>query len=661
MPIFGSIAAAILLLAVCGFFPGFFLLRKLRWTPLEKLCGSIGLSLIFVYAATWAVYCLGPREQRPAYWAVAATSALLGVLSWRDAGRLFRSFRVRQSMLGFAALLALTFAMLAMIRVYSGAGWKGDWAEHFQRSLYFLDRLPADVEFLDMYLLPARPPMQNVLAAFFLGLTSDRFEVFQAIFGYLNLLMFLPCVLLMPALGFRRRRALIPLVALFAANPAVLQNVTYTWTKALTAFYVILAISLYLAGWRKGDRVRTAGAFLALAAGVLVHYSAGPYVIVLGIHYLARWRRERPLAWRDLAIAVAPAALLLATWFGWSFKVYGAKTTLASNTSITSAESDPGRNTVKIAANVFDTVVPTWIRGATPPFDQANAEGRLRDQAFLFYQVNLIFALGAFGGPLALWLLYRGLIRGEPGRERFFWRILIPAAVVIGIAVVGERDTGGVAHLTLLPLQIAGLALIAGAFPVLPTVARWIVVAGCLIDFGLGVYLHARVQSLENAPGREVFAKLAYHGGGRFGMAPPGADALSQTAWQNWLMKRRTEVFAQWLRELPRGHENDPLFLAGWPGVEKELKTGLEREEKNWGGWPARHGGLLTHIGDHVAGQSGFGTNVASIVLAALFAACLWPLARQAMTPVRTPAATPARSAAASRRGGGGTSRKARK
>jgi hypothetical protein len=33
----------LLLLPVCSFAPGFFFIRKLRWNPLEKLCGSIGL------------------------------------------------------------------------------------------------------------------------------------------------------------------------------------------------------------------------------------------------------------------------------------------------------------------------------------------------------------------------------------------------------------------------------------------------------------------------------------------------------------------------------------------------------------------------------------------------------------------------------------------
>ena len=61
--------------------------------------------------------------------------------------------------------------------------------------------------------------MMNVLAAFFLAQTSDRFELFQAVFVFLNVLLFLPCCLIMPALGRRAKRRTWPLVLLFAASP----------------------------------------------------------------------------------------------------------------------------------------------------------------------------------------------------------------------------------------------------------------------------------------------------------------------------------------------------------------------------------------------------------------------------------------------------------
>ena len=637
MPFFGMVVAALLLLAVCSFFPGFLALRRLQWTPIEKLCASAGLSMVLVYLAVWGIYCFGPREQRPAYWAVAGAAALCALVGARDAWRLARTFRVRQTLVAFGFLLAWTFTMLAMIRVYSGAAWTSDWAEHFQRSLFFLHRFPASTRIIEEYALPARPPMQNVLTAFFLGLTADRFEIFQAIFGFQALLMFVACVLLMPALGFRRRRALIPMVVLFAANPVVMQSVTYTWTKALAAFYVVLAIALYLGGWRKNDRGRTAAAFLALAAGVLVHYSAGPYLVVMGLHYLVRVWRERPRLWRDLAIAVAPGALLLASWFGWSMRTYGSKVTFASNTSITSAERNPVKNLGKIAANTWDTIVPAWLRGNGPDWAQPNADGRLRDHAFVFYQLNPVFGLGAVGGPLVLWLLWRRLIRGRPGRERQFWRILIPASVVLGIAVVGERDTLGVSHLTLLGLEVSGLALLAGAFPRLHPALRAAVIAGCAVDFGLGIFLHARLQSLENTPARAVWPEITYLGSGQFGKAPPTAETLSEPAWTNWLRKHRAEIFARWLVSLPRGNEGDLLFRANWPPLEQQIKTGLHNEATGWGGWKERNGGVLTHLGDRVAGASGRGTEVASWLFLAQFAGMMWLLARQAFPRERAP------------------------
>ena len=62
--LFGLLALLLALLLVCSFTPGFFFIRRLRWTPREKLCGSVGLSLILVYLAAWAIYCFGPQEAR---------------------------------------------------------------------------------------------------------------------------------------------------------------------------------------------------------------------------------------------------------------------------------------------------------------------------------------------------------------------------------------------------------------------------------------------------------------------------------------------------------------------------------------------------------------------------------------------------------------------
>lgn len=230
-----------ILLPLCSFAPGFYLVRKFAWNPMEKFCSSVGLSVILIYLASWALFCLGPRDGGETLtMAVSAGVSLvcltLAIAARKDIAALFRSPSVRRGAIGYAFLFGWTLTLLAVIRHYSGFGWGQDWLEHFQRTLFFLHRFPASTPVMGGYQLPARPPMMNVLAGFFLAQTEDRFELFQVIFTFFNLLLFLPCCLLMPALGVSRRPRVLPLVALFAFNPVVIQGATYSWTKSLSSF-----------------------------------------------------------------------------------------------------------------------------------------------------------------------------------------------------------------------------------------------------------------------------------------------------------------------------------------------------------------------------------------------------------------------------------------
>src|SRR5579883_2067373 len=252
-----QLCAVFVLLVICSFAPGFFFVRHFRWTPLEKLCGSVGLSLICLYASTFAVYDFTGRQQAIFLAAVSGVCLVLGLLAWNHLRRLAAIASVRRVLAGFGFLFFWTFLLLAMIRNYSGAWWSGDWVEHFQRTLFFVHHFPHNTFMHGNYMVPARPPMMNILGAFFLAQTADRFEIFQFVFAFLNLLPFLPCCLMLPALiPGKSRRKVLPLVALFALNPMVMENVTYAWTKLLTAFFVILGCWFYLAGIRKGERGR---------------------------------------------------------------------------------------------------------------------------------------------------------------------------------------------------------------------------------------------------------------------------------------------------------------------------------------------------------------------------------------------------------------------
>src|ERR1051326_3343138 len=147
----------------------------------------------------------------------------------------------------------------------------------------------------------------------------------------------------------------------------------------------------------------------------------------------------------------------------------------------------------------------------------------------------MVFAMGILGGPLVLWFLYRALRRRDLP-QRGFWIALIGFIVAVGLLVVGERDYFGVAHLTLISLFALGLTLLASRFGRSRTVAV-LIVSGCAIDFGLGVFLQARIEHLENTPERPVFATLAVGDAGIDFPAP--ADTLSQPAWGNWFRKHQ--------------------------------------------------------------------------------------------------------------------------
>jgi len=132
---------ALFALVVCCFAPGFLFVRRLLWGGLEKLCGSIALSLILLWLGSWTVYVFASPA---AYYGLAAACLLAAAVTARDTLSLFRSPRVRRAAGAYAILLAWTFLVLAVIRNYSGALWFGDWIEHFHRTLFFLHKFPTN-------------------------------------------------------------------------------------------------------------------------------------------------------------------------------------------------------------------------------------------------------------------------------------------------------------------------------------------------------------------------------------------------------------------------------------------------------------------------------------------------------------------------------------
>lgn len=603
--------AALLLIAICSFAPGFFFVRKLRWSALEKLNASIALSLVFVYCATFLIYAL--HGDRRLHWLVSAASVILGAIAFRDLVRLFRA--VRHTLAAFAFLLAWCLLILLLIRNYSGGGWTYDWLEHFHRTIFFLDTLPPSTTFAG-YHVAARPPFMNVVAAFVLAHVGSRFELFAIVFVYLSVLALLPCVLLMRLMG--RSRPLL-LAALLACNPFFVENVTYTWTKLLAAFFVLFGLWLYLAGQRKDDARRTIAAFVALTAGVLVHYSAAPYLLLIALHYAVRVLRER--RWKEAFLGAAISLALVFTWLGWSIATYGTNATLKTNTSVTDWNAKGQSSTQKVAANVIDTLVPRALLTDTLPddFKQESFPGYLRDYIFLLVQPNLIFAMGLIGGPLIVLLAFRRVRSG-------FWLFFLPLAILLGIAVHGAPDRTGVAHVTLQPIVLLGLTLLAANFAQLPRVLRWIVILGCVADATLGVFLQTWLQSQDRDTGAYRVSIIRRNGT----IADSPESVFTQFALRNWWMKQNRAVIAETLRRPEIRTAPQLQYDLNW-----ELVLLREEDRQSWGGWYARNGDRITFLGDRARPFA----NATWLLLGAMFAAALAVLTRAAVTPRARPSA----------------------
>lgn len=483
------------LLPVLCIGPGFFLVRRLRWGSSEKLCASIGVSIFLIYLVSTSIYL--SKISWKWCWLATAAGIFLTLLCWRDLLGFLRRRSIRRQLSGFALLLGAGLLMLCLIQHYSGGEWAGDWLEHYQRAVFFLNRQPPETKFIQRYVLPARPPMMNLVASYFLAHTATRYDLFQLVFLFLNLLVLFPCILLANHLVKYGSRRVWLIASFLALSPVVMENATWTWTKLLTAFYVILSLAFYLRAWQKNDATKMIAAIASLSAALLVHYSAGPYAIALFLHYLLILPSRRRIL-PEVGGAFGIVTVVLATWFIWALVMYGPRTTFASNTTATDTRGlSLSENLTKLGGNFSDTFLPHPLRvrhnDFSFRFDQPNPYGFVRDFFFLIYQTTLTFAWGLIGWIALTWLMFKQLSRARAA-QRWFWTIFIFFGVGIGIAVVGSRERFGVAHACLQPFGLVGLTLLAAGLPRLP---RW---AGCTlvvfmgIDLLLGIILHSRME-----------------------------------------------------------------------------------------------------------------------------------------------------------------------
>ena len=189
------------LLLICSTGPGLLIVGRLRWSPMEKLAGAFAASFVVIYLTSLLLFCLNAGAT--AYWAASGLFVVMGILGWPTARLILRYRHTRRVLLAFFVVVGWEFLHLAMVRCYGGGNWAVDWREHYERTQYFLHQVPDTFLFGGLYRLPARPPMVNVMAAFFCRQVGMSFESFSLAMLFFNAWAFVPCSLF---LGFVARR-----------------------------------------------------------------------------------------------------------------------------------------------------------------------------------------------------------------------------------------------------------------------------------------------------------------------------------------------------------------------------------------------------------------------------------------------------------------------
>jgi hypothetical protein len=101
----------------------------------------------------------------------------------------------------------------------------------------------------------------------------------------LNALVCLPFALLLRTVGgLSRGVVLVVAAAVTAMVPFNFWNNTFTWTKELTAAFILPGIHEYLVAYREGNRNGMAMSLAYLAPGFLCHYLTLPYAAMPGLH-----------------------------------------------------------------------------------------------------------------------------------------------------------------------------------------------------------------------------------------------------------------------------------------------------------------------------------------------------------------------------------------
>lgn len=392
-------------------------------------------------------------------------------------------------LLYFIFILSVQF----LYPVYGGGGWYGDWYEHYERGIFFLYQYPLDYKFLhNMYSLPARTPLFNLTATFYLSLFGDSFSVYQITSTLLNTTFLLPLYLLVKEI--KGRKFFFITMAVIILNPFFIKMTTFTFTKSCTAYYIILAIYFYI----KFNKFSSEKKYLYLcstffALAYLTHQYATSYIFAVFLHIL--FRRN----FSNLIIFLATIVILLVPWHIFSFYNFGIKETIFA----TPAFSYEG------AENIMTWLHQRYLnlQGAFLPvmfikFTLRNGIEILKDNFLLLssYERLLNFYTGAIPAVLTLtgtiFLFYSSVKRSVNFKKVFdypysFFALVIIVGFAGDILLVNNKGIKplGMAQNGMMPLCLLLIVFLSSMISNLSRKELYLIFCGIYLEFVLTTLL----------------------------------------------------------------------------------------------------------------------------------------------------------------------------
>lgn len=166
------------IIIVLSFLPTYGFVCKLKLDPLTQLFIAISSSFTLLYLLEFLSYAFKLSHWIPLL--IISGFCVFSLKRFYILKTKKQNFISWQGVAAWAGLAIWLMGFQIQVNVYGTIFWSGDWFEHYERTLLFLDQKPPTTLFLDgWWTLPARGPLFNSVSAIF-------YPYLVKIFGFIN-------------------------------------------------------------------------------------------------------------------------------------------------------------------------------------------------------------------------------------------------------------------------------------------------------------------------------------------------------------------------------------------------------------------------------------------------------------------------------------------